>query len=72
MINFIWHKLIYPEKKLYGLQFMRWMNELFTSDINIVIHRQIVSLYRNPSVWLHTLDAWSWDRNPPNFTLDLV
>ena len=28
--------------------------------------------YRNSLVWLDTLDAWSWDRNQPNFTLDLV
>ena len=40
--------------------------------IYIVIHRQTVSLYHNSSVWLDTLDAWSWDQNPPNFTLDLV
>ena len=26
-------------------------------------------MYHNSSVWL---DAWNWDRNPPNFTLDLV
>ena len=37
--------------------------------IYIVINRQTVSLYRNSSVWL---DASSWDRNPPNFTLDLI
>ena len=40
--------------------------------IFISIHRQTVSLYHNFPVWLDTLDAWSWDRNPPNFTLDLV
>ena len=40
--------------------------------IYIVIHRLTVSLYHSPSVRLDTLDAWSWDRNPPNFTLDLV
>ena len=40
--------------------------------IYIVINRQTVSLYHNSSVWLDTRDASSWDRNPPNFTLDLV
>ena len=40
--------------------------------IYIVIHRQTVSLYRKSSVWLQTKGAWSWGRNPPNFTLDLV
>ena len=40
--------------------------------IYIVIHWQTVSLYHNTSVWLDTLDAWSWDGKPPNFTLDLV
>ena len=39
--------------------------------IYIVILRQTVSLYHNSSVWLDTEDAWSWDWNPPNFTLDL-
>ena len=29
-------------------------------------------MYHNSSVWLDTLDAWSWDQNPPNFTLDFV
>ena len=38
----------------------------------ILSSRQTVSLYHNSSVWLDTLDTWSWDRNPPNFTLDLV
>ena len=38
----------------------------------IVIHRQTVSLYHNPSVWLDKQDVSRWDRNPPNFTLDLV
>ena len=41
-------------------------------NIYIVIHRQTVALYHNSSVWLDTEDAWSWDRNPPNYTLDLV
>ena len=40
--------------------------------IYIFIHRQTVSLYHNSSVWLETEDAWSWDRNLPNVTLDLV
>ena len=40
--------------------------------IYIVIHRLTVSLYHNSSLWLDTLDAGSWDRNSPNFTLDLV
>ena len=40
--------------------------------IYIFIHRQAVSLYHNTSVWLDTQDASSWDRNPPNFTLDMV
>ena len=37
----------------------------------IVIHIQTVSLYHNFSVWLDTSDTSSWNRNPPNFTLDL-
>ena len=40
--------------------------------MNIVIHRQTVSLYHNFSVWLDTQDIWSLVRNPPNITLDLV
>ena len=40
--------------------------------IYIVIHKQTVLLNHNSSVWLDTSDAWSWDRNPPKFTLDLV
>ena len=40
-------------------------------SVYIVIHRQTVSLYHNSSMWLDTWDAWSWDRNPPNFTLGL-
>ena len=31
-----------------------------------------MSLYHYSSVWLDTEDAWSWDLNPTNFTLDLV
>ena len=38
----------------------------------IVIQRQTVSLYINASVWLDTLDVSSWDRNRPNFILDLI
>ena len=40
-------------------------------SVYIVIHRQTVSLYHN-LVWLDSQDTLSWDRNPPNFTLDLV
>ena len=40
--------------------------------IYIVILRQIGSLCHNSTVWLDTQDALSWDRNPPNFTLDFV
>ena len=40
--------------------------------IYIVSHGQTVSLYLNSSVWLDTLDASSWDQNPPNFTLESV
>ena len=40
--------------------------------IYIGIHRQTVSLYHNSSLWPDTLNAWSWDRNQFNFTLDLV
>ena len=40
--------------------------------IYIFIHRQTVSLYHKSSAWVDTQDAWSWDRNPSNFTLDLV
>ena len=38
----------------------------------IIINRQILSLYHNSSVWLHTENSSSLDRNPPKFTLDLV
>ena len=38
----------------------------------MIIHRVTVLLYHNSSVWLHTLDASSWDRNAPKFTLDFV
>ena len=40
--------------------------------IYIVIHKEIVSLYHNSTVWLDILDARSWNRNPPYFMLDLV
>ena len=40
--------------------------------IYIVNHRQTISLSHNSSVWLDVQDALSWDRNPPNFVLDLV
>ena len=40
--------------------------------IYIVIRRQIVSFYHNSSVWVDTLDARSWDRNPSNLTLNKV
>ena len=40
--------------------------------IYIVIHRQTVSLYHNPSVWLDTQEALNWDRNLSHFTLDMV
>ena len=36
--------------------------------ICICCHPRTVSLYHNFSVWLDTWDAWSWDRNPPNFS----
>ena len=41
-------------------------------SVCIDILRQIVSLYHNSSVWLDTQDASSWDRNSPNFTLDMA
>ena len=41
-------------------------------SIYIAIHRQTVSFYQSSSVSLNMLDASSWDRNLPNFTLDLV
>ena len=42
-------------------------------DIYIyIVHGQIVSFYQNSSVWLDAQDAWSQDRNPFDFTLDLV
>ena len=43
---------------------------LWEGSVYIVIHRQTVSLYHNSSVWLDTLDASSWDQNPPNFMLE--
>ena len=41
-------------------------------SVYIVTHRLTVLLYHNSLVWLDTQDSSSWDRNPPNFTLDLV
>ena len=40
---------------------------IFIIYIYIVIHKQIVSLYQNSSVWLDTRDDSSWDRNPADF-----
>ena len=40
--------------------------------IYFVIDRRTVSFYQNSSVWLHTADAWSRDRNPSKFTLQLA
>ena len=40
--------------------------------IYIVIHRQTVSFYQNSSVWLDPQDARSRDRNPSNFTIDVL
>ena len=37
-----------------------------------VIYRQTVSLCHNSSAWIDTQDTSSWDRNPLNFTLDLI
>ena len=36
-------------------------------SVNIVIHRQTVSLYHNTLEWLDPLDSSSWDRKLPNF-----
>ena len=50
-----------------------WRHHLYTHIyIYIVNQRQAVSFYQNSSVWLHTQDARSRDRNPSNFTLDKV
>ena len=38
----------------------------------IIIHREIVLLYYNSSVWLATKDVSIWDRNPSDFTLYMV
>ena len=32
---------------------------------------RLFRFYHDSSVWLDTEDAWSRDRNPPNFSLDL-
>ena len=40
--------------------------------IYIVIHRLTVSFSQNSSGWVNTQDAWSRERNPSNFTLNLV
>ena len=40
--------------------------------IYIYCHPQTVSLYHNFSARLDTQDASGWDRNPPNFTLDMA
>ena len=44
----------------------------FSTYMYIVMHRQTVSLYHNSSVWLDTQDVSCWDRNPPNFMLDML
>ena len=41
-------------------------------SVYIVIQRQTVSLYHNTPVWLDTWDASNCDRNPTNFTLDIL
>ena len=65
------------KKNQIKIQEHRFYDNLFISlymyiYIYIVIHRQTVSLYLNSSVRLSTQDASSCDRNPSNFTLDLV
>ena len=53
-----------------------WMPHIFYIYIYIyiyiVIPRKTVSLYHNNAVWLDMKDTSSWDRNPPNFTLDML
>ena len=41
-------------------------------SVYTVIHRQTVLSYRKSTVWQNTLDSSSWDRNPPNFMLDMI
>ena len=55
------------------LSILKWdgIPDLLHIYIYIVIHRQIISLYHNSSVWLDTQDASSHNRYPPNFTLSL-
>ena len=53
------------------ISFKNVPNKLITLYIyifNKLIHRQTVSLYHNPSVWLDPQDASSQDRNLANFT----
>ena len=44
--------------------------EFVGAIIYIYIYRLTVSFYHNALLWLDTMDASSWDQNPPNFTLD--
>ena len=55
-----------------GRQFLHQNAQPLWRSLYIVIHRQTVSVYQNSSVWLDTSVARSRDRNPSNFTLDLV
>ena len=58
---------------IYNYKWRNWYIKLKYIYIYIYILSSTdrLSLYHISSVWLDTKDAWSWDRNPPNFTLDL-
>ena len=44
----------------------------FCQNIHVAINRQTISLYPNSSVCRNTQDNSNWDRNPANFTLDML
>ena len=60
---------LYSKLYIKSIMLKIWAWETLTY---IVIQRQTVSLCHNPSVWLDTEDACSWDRNPPNFMFKLL
>ena len=70
LINYTKTNMKYTVGEEYALVlWIMWSTHIYIY-IYIVIHRQTVSFYQNSSVWLDTQDAWNWDRNPSNITLD--
>ena len=64
------YKKMYSQNVLYKKCIAYKMYERLS--IYIVICSKTVSLNHNSSVWHARKTLEDWDRNPPNFTLDLV